>query len=176
MEAFQQTSYKDGPQQNTNENKRSHIPHSHYNRHKNNMRHMHISIVSRHLATRGNSKILRTHFHHTLAALKKYFPSSLVAGLLNSGQINQPSSKYTYTKSKSKHIHHHYAPSVTLTHTTHIISSTAPTYAPHCHPGFVDRPHQSECTAGQMDEEAGCWTSSRKISLPPLAMVDITIT
>ena len=27
-----------------------------------------------------------------------------------------------------------YAPSVTSTHTTHIISSTAPTYAPHCRP------------------------------------------
>ena len=33
-----------------------------------------------------------------------------------------------------KHIHHQYAPSVTSTHTTHIISSTAPTYAPHCRP------------------------------------------
>ena len=39
----------------------SHIPpHSHYNRHKTNMRHIHTSIVSRHLATRGNNKILRT--------------------------------------------------------------------------------------------------------------------
>ena len=37
-------------------------------------------------------------------------------------------------KVDAKHIHHHYAPSVTSTHTTHIISSTAPTYAPHCHP------------------------------------------
>ena len=36
------------------------FPHSHYNRHKTNMRHIHTSIVSRHLATRGNNKILRT--------------------------------------------------------------------------------------------------------------------
>ena len=34
-------------------------PHSHYNRHNTNMRHIHASIVSRHLATRGNNKILR---------------------------------------------------------------------------------------------------------------------
>ena len=40
----------------------------------------------------------------------------------------------TYTKSTLNHIHHHYSHSVTPTHTTHTISSTAPTYAPHCHP------------------------------------------
>ena len=51
----------------------------------------------------------------------------------NIEQTNLPSSNNTYTKSTPKHIHHHYAPSVTSTHTTHI-SSTAPTYAPHCHP------------------------------------------
>ena len=39
-------------------------PHNHYNRHKNNMRHIHTSIVSRHLATRGNNKILRTPPQH----------------------------------------------------------------------------------------------------------------
>ena len=41
------------------QNKLPQTPHSHYNRHKTNMRHIHTSIVSRHLATRGN-KILRT--------------------------------------------------------------------------------------------------------------------
>ena len=66
-----------------------------------------------------------------------------------------------------KHIHHHYAPSVTSTHMTHIISSTAPSVAP----GFVDRPHRSDCTAGQMDGEAGWWTTSGNIGLPPLARV-----
>ena len=94
-----------------------------------NMRHIHTSIVSRHLATRGNNKIL-----HTLAALKIDFPASLVAPLPNSEQTNLPSSNPTYTKLTPKHIHHHYAPSVTSTHTPHIISSTAPTYAPQCHP------------------------------------------
>ena len=65
---------------------------------KTNMHHIHTSIVSRHLATRGNNTILRPPPPHI------------------------------------SNIHHHYTPSVTSTHTTHIIYSTAPTYAPHCHP------------------------------------------
>ena len=35
-------------------------PHSHYNRHKTNMLHIHTYIISMHLATRGNNNILRT--------------------------------------------------------------------------------------------------------------------
>ena len=38
-------------------------------------------------------------------------------------------------------------------------------------PGFVDRPRRSDGTAGQMDGEAGWWTTSGNIGLPPLAMV-----
>ena len=68
------------------------------------------------------------HLHHKLAALKRYFTASLVAPLPNSEQINHCSSNHTYTKSMPNHIHHQYDPSVTLTHTTHIISSTATTY------------------------------------------------
>ena len=41
-------------------------PHRHYNRHKTNMRHIHTSIVYRHLATRGNKKILRTPSPHII--------------------------------------------------------------------------------------------------------------
>ena len=37
--------------------------------------------------------------------------------------------------------------------------------------GFVDRPRRSDCTAGQMDGEAGWWTTSGNIGLPPLARV-----
>ena len=92
------------------------------------MRHIHTSIVSRHLATTGNNKILRTPPPHTSSS------ASLVAPLPNSEQINHPSSNHTYTKSTLNHIHHHCVPSATPTHTTHTISSTAPTYAPHCHP------------------------------------------
>ena len=44
----------------------SHRPtHSHYNRHKINMCHIHTSIVSMHLATRGNNKIQCTPPPHT---------------------------------------------------------------------------------------------------------------
>ena len=46
---------------------------------------------------------------------------------------------------------------------------------PHTHhivtPGFVDIPRRSDCTAGQMDGEAGWWTTSGNIGLPPLARV-----
>ena len=38
-------------------------------------------------------------------------------------------------------------------------------------PGFVDRPRRSDCTAGQMDGEAGWWTTRGNIGLPPLARV-----
>ena len=38
-------------------------------------------------------------------------------------------------------------------------------------PGFVDRPCRSDCTAGQMDGEAGWWTTRENIGLPPLARV-----
>ena len=38
-------------------------------------------------------------------------------------------------------------------------------------PGFVDRPRRSDCTAGQMDGEAGWWTTIWNIGLPPLARV-----
>ena len=137
---------------------------------KTNMRHVHASILFGHLATRGNNKILCT-LHHTLAALKRDLTASLIAPLPNSEQTNLPSSNCTYTKSTPKHIHHHYAPYVTSTHTTHIISSTAPTYAPHCNPWIYGQTRRSDCTAGQMDGEVGWWTTSGKIGLPPLARV-----
>ena len=51
-----------------------------------------------------------------LSAVKKeYFWDSFITV--------RASRNNTYTKSRTKHIHYHYAPSVTLTHTTHIISS-----------------------------------------------------
>ena len=57
---------------------------------KTNMRHIHTSIVSRHLATRGNKKYC-THLHHTLGALKRDFPVSLIAPFPNSDkQISLP--------------------------------------------------------------------------------------
>ena len=102
-------------------------PRSHYNRHKNNVRHIHTSIVSRHLATRGNNKILHTPPPH-ISSSEEIFPASPVAPFPNSVQINHHSSNNTSTRSTPNHIHHHCAPSVTPTHTTRIISSTAHTY------------------------------------------------
>ena len=60
--------------------------------------------------------------HHTIAALKTYFPDSLVTPLPNSEQINRPSSNHTYAKWTPNHIHHHCAPSVTPTHTHHLFN------------------------------------------------------
>ena len=89
---------------------------------------------------------------HILAALKRYFPASLVAPLPNSEQINHPISNHTYTKSTPKHIHHHYSP-LCNTHTLHL------QLHPHTHhivtPGFVDGHRRRDCTAGQTDGEAG---------------------
>ena len=66
------------------------------------MRHIHTSIVSRYLATRGNNRILRTPPPHI---------SLTVAPLPNSEQIYRPSSNHNiYTKSAPNHIHHHCAP------------------------------------------------------------------
>ena len=132
---------------------------------KTNMRHIHTSIVSRHLVKRGNNKIRRTPSPHISSAEERFSrPTRRTLAQLRTN--NLPSSNHTYTKSTPKHIHHHYAPSVTSTHMTHIISLLHP----HTHhivtPGFVDRSHRSDCTAGQMDGEAGWWTTSGNIRLP----------
>ena len=71
---------------------------------------------------------------------------------------------------KSKHAsHNRYAPFVTFTYTTHIISSTTTTYAPHYHLWICGR--RSDGNAGKMDGEASWWTTSRKIELSTLARV-----
>ena len=97
------------------------------------MRHIHTSIVSRHLATRGNNKILRVPPPHissceeipfritrrTFAQLRTKKSHFLKSYLHKVDAKTHPSPLY---------------PFVTSTHTTHIISSTAPIYAPHCRP------------------------------------------
>ena len=56
-------------QQRSLHNKHCHRPlHSHYNRHKTNIRHVNTFIVSRHLATRGKNKILRTPPPHIISS------------------------------------------------------------------------------------------------------------
>ena len=81
---------------------------------KTNMPHIHTSIVSRHLVTRGNNKILRTpppHISSPEEILLRH--TRHILGQLRSN--NHPSSNHTHTKSTPKHIHHHYSPSVTFT-------------------------------------------------------------
>ena len=94
-----------------------------------------------------------------------------VSPLPKSEQINHTFSNHTYTKSTANHIHHHYSPFVTLTYTTHSISSTTPTYAPRGDPGCVGRHRRSDRTAGQVDREPGWSTTGGMIGLPPLARV-----
>ena len=131
---------------------------------KTNMRNIHPSIVSMHLAITKYC----AHLYHTLAALKRFFLGSLVAPLPNSEQIDHPSLNYIYIKSTPNHIHHHYAPSVTLTHTTHIISSsTSPTYAPHCHPWICGQSPPEWLHCWSYGRRTGWWTTTGKIGLPP---------
>ena len=125
----------------------SHIPpRNPYNRHKTNMRHIHISIVSRHLATSGNNKILRTPPPHIIS-------SEEILSLLTRRTLAYSKQIITLLKSYLHKVDakSHPSPPCPLCNThTHDISSTAPTYAPHLivTPGFVDRPRRSDCTAG----------------------------
>ena len=91
------------------------------------------------------------HLHHTLAALKRYFQPHSSHPCQTHQKINHPSSNHINTKTTPNDIHHHYAPFVTLTQMTHIISSTAPTYAPHYHPWICGQTPPGDCTAGQLD-------------------------
>ena len=106
---------------------------------KTNMRHIHTSIVSRNLSSRGNNTILCTPPPH-ISISEDILPASLVVPLTYLEQINHLSSNHTNTKSTPKYIHHHYISFVTLTHTTHIISLYAPTFAPHSPSGLWTDP------------------------------------
>ena len=92
------------------------------------------------------------HLHHTLAALKRDFPASLVAPVPNSEQeisLHQiiPT---IYTKSTPNYIHQHYAPSA-----THIRHTSSLQQHPHTHhtvtSRFVDRSRWSGGAAGQIE-------------------------
>ena len=128
---------------------------------KTNMRHIHTSIVSSIYPQEPITKC--AHLHHTFAGLKRYLPAS---SLPHSEQIKHPFSNHTYTMSTSNQIHHHQVPFVTRTHTTHIMSSTTPTYAPRFHPWICGHPPLAYESAGQMDREVGQWTTSGKVGPP----------
>ena len=134
------------------------------------MRHIHTSIVSMHLATRGNNKILRTPPPH-ISSSKERLAASLVAPLPNSEQtISLP--QIIHTQSRRQNTSITTIPPLQHPHTRHTSSRQL---HPHTHhivtPAFVDRPRRSDCTAGPMDGEAGWWTTSGNIGPSPLARV-----
>ena len=126
------------------------------------MCHMHTSIVSMHLATRGNNKILRTPPH--ISSSKEALPHLTYCTL---AQLRTNKSPFLKSYLHKVDVKSHPSPLCPLcnihTHTTHIISLTAPTYTPHCYPWICDG------IAVLMDGEDGWWTTSGKIGLPQLA-------
>ena len=98
---------------------------------KTNMRHIHTSIVSRHLATRGNNKVPHTPPPH-ISSSKEILPRLIRHTLAQLITNKSPFLKSYLHKVDGKS---HPSPLCPLCNThTHIISSTAPIYAPHCHP------------------------------------------
>ena len=103
---------------------------------KKNMRHIHTSIVSMHLATRGNNKILRTPPPHIISS-EETLPYLTRRTLTQPRTNKSPFLKSYLHKVDAKSHTSSLCPFCRIhTHTTHIISSTAPTYAPRCHPGI----------------------------------------
>ena len=126
----------------------------HCNRHKTNMRHTHTSIVSRHLTTRGNNKILHTPPPHVISSeeiLTRFTRRTHVQLLTN----NSPYLRSYLHKVDAKS---HPSPLCPLcsthTHNTHhLFNCTHNTYAPRCHP----------CICGQTPLVwRHCWPDGRK--------------
>ena len=96
------------------------------------MSHIHTSIISRHLASKGNNKLLRTPPPH-ISSSEQILHRLTRPTIAQLRTTNLPFSDHTYIKSTPNNIPHHYAPYTTPTHTTDSIYSTASTYAPLCH-------------------------------------------
>ena len=91
---------------------------------KANMRHIHTSVVFTHLATRGNNKILRTPPPHIISSEDPRLTSRTL--------VQHRTNKSPFLKSYLHKVNAKTHPSpLCLLCNTHIISSTAPTYAPH---------------------------------------------
>ena len=104
-----------------------------------------------HLATRGNNKILHTPSPHissseeilphitrrTIAKLRTNKSPFLKSYLHKVDAKTHPSPQFPLCNTHTHDTHH-------LFNFTHIVC-----------PGFVDRLHRGDCTAGQMDGEAG---------------------
>ena len=116
-----------------------------------NMHHIITSIVSRHLAARGNNTILHTPPPHIssseeiLPRLTRRTLAQFKALFLKSYLHKVDAETHPSPLCPLCNTHTHY----TLFNCTHIVT-----------PGFVDRPRRNDCTAGQMDAEAGWWTTS----------------
>ena len=112
-----------------------------------------------HIATRGNNKILRTPPPHISSS------EEILSRLTRRTLAQQRTNKSPFLKSYLHKVHakSHPSPLCPLCNTQHTLSLQQ--LHPHTHhvvtPGFVDRPHWSYGSAGQMDGEAGWWTTSR---------------
>ena len=119
---------------------------------KTNMRHIHTSIVSRHLATRGKNKILCTPPLHIISS-EEILPRLTRRTLAQHRTNKSPFLKSYLHKGDAKS---HSSPLCPLCNTRHTSSLQLHRHMHHIvTPGFVDRPRRSDCTAGQMDGEVG---------------------
>ena len=117
-----------------------------------------------HLATRGNNKILRTPPPH-ISSSEEIFPRLTLA------QFRTNKSPFLKSYLHKVDAKSHPSPLCPLCN-THTSSLQLHSNTHHIvTPGFVDRPPRSDCTACQMDGEAGWWTRCRKIRLHTLARV-----
>ena len=100
---------------------------------KTNMRDIHTSIVSQHLAARDNNKIFRTHLLQ-VSSSGKNLPRHTRRTLAQLRKINPRSSYHIYTKSTLQYTHQNSAPLVAFMNILYNISSVAHRYAPRCRP------------------------------------------
>ena len=127
------------------------------------MCHIHASIVSMHLTTRGNNKIPRTPPPH-ISSSKERLPPTHSSHPFSTQNKQITLSQIILTHSRRQitsittmpPLQHPHTPSLQLhPHTHHTVT-----------PGFVDRPRWSAGVADQIEVYAGWWTKSGMIGLP----------
>ena len=119
----------------------------------------HTFIVSRHLASRDNNKVLCTPPPH-ISSSEEILPC-LTRHTLAQLRTNKSPFLKSYLHTVDAKSHRSPLCPICNTLTCHLFNCT------HIRtPGFVDRPRRSDCTAGQVNGEAGCWTTSGNIRLP----------
>ena len=133
------------------------------------MRHIHHSIVSKHLATRGNYKIQHTTPPH-ISSSEEIIPRFIRRAR---AQLRTNISLFLISYLYKVNAKSHPSPLCPFCNTPHLHNISLQLY-PHWHhivtPRFVDRPHWSDCTSGQMDGEAtGGSREGRSDSPPPIS-------